>query len=76
MPIYEYRCSECEHRFEMLQRIGQGAEGLVCPSCGGTSLDKQFSTFAAATGTGDTQLWTEGCGGACSCAAGAGARSH
>lgn len=50
MPLYEYRCRSCSHRFEVLQRIGQGAEGLLCPRCGAAQLDKQFSTFAAASG--------------------------
>ena len=50
MPLYEYRCHACGHRFEVLQRIGEGAEGLVCPECGERDLEKQFSTFASAGG--------------------------
>lgn len=53
MPLYEYRCRECGHRFEILQRLGQGADGLECPQCGAPGVEKQFSTFAA-TG-GDSQ---------------------
>ncbi|HSU83590.1 MAG TPA: zinc ribbon domain-containing protein, partial [Thermoanaerobaculia bacterium] len=34
MPIYEYLCRDCGHRFEILQRMGQGPEGLICPQCG------------------------------------------
>lgn len=34
MPIYEYQCEECEHSFEILQKIT--AEPLQeCPECGG-----------------------------------------
>ncbi len=34
MPIYEYRCENCEKQFEMLQKIT--AEPLTeCPDCGG-----------------------------------------
>jgi putative FmdB family regulatory protein len=47
MPIYEYRCRDCDARFEVLQRVGQGAEGLVCPRCGADRVEKQFSTFAS-----------------------------
>ncbi len=51
MPLYEYRCDDCDHRFEVLQRIGEGPEGLLCPSCGRDDhLEKQFSTFAASGG--------------------------
>ena len=49
MPIYEYRCEECDHRFEILQRLGEGSDGLTCPGCGAPRLEKMFSTFAAAT---------------------------
>ena len=47
MPLYEYRCDGCGHRFEVLQRLGEGAEGLGCPECGAEQLEKQLSTFAA-----------------------------
>ncbi len=47
MPLYEYRCAECGHRFEILQRIGEGAEGLSCPHCDAAGVQKQFSTFAS-----------------------------
>jgi putative FmdB family regulatory protein len=43
MPIYEYTCQACHHRFEHLTRAGHEA---VCPACDGTALDKQLSTFA------------------------------
>ena len=50
MLLYEYACRDCGHRFEVLQRMGDGAEGLVCPSCGHPEVSKQFSTFAAGGG--------------------------
>ncbi len=34
MPIYEYRCDECDHTFELLE--GFGAEPVKrCGECGG-----------------------------------------
>ena len=42
MPIYEYVCSGCDHRFETLVR---GAEQPSCPRCQGRQLEKQFSVF-------------------------------
>jgi putative FmdB family regulatory protein len=53
MPLYEYRCRDCGHRFEVLQGLGEGAGGLACPSCRAAALDKQFSTFATTSGSGD-----------------------
>jgi putative FmdB family regulatory protein len=49
MPIYEYRCRDCGDRFEVLQRLGEGADRLTCGGCGAGSLEKQFSTFATAS---------------------------
>ena len=42
MPIYEYRCSDCGHRLEALQRLADSPM-LVCPSCGKESLVKLIS---------------------------------
>ena len=47
MPLYEYACASCRHRFEILQRINQDSGGLACPQCGSESLEKQFSTFSS-----------------------------
>jgi putative FmdB family regulatory protein len=54
MPLYEYSCCDCGKRLEVLQRLGEGPEGLLCPNCGGGRLQKQFSTFAA-HGGGEAQ---------------------
>ena len=50
MPLYEYSCNDCRTRFEVLQSVGAGADGLHCPSCGGEALSKELSTFAASSG--------------------------
>ena len=47
MPLYEYRCQGCGERFEVLQRLGEGAAGLRCPRCGAEGATRQLSTFAA-----------------------------
>ncbi len=45
MPIYEYLCPRCEHRFEELQRMGEEASP-PCEECGCKKTRRQFSTFA------------------------------
>lgn len=42
MPIYEYRCEECGHRDEHLQKLSE-APLSVCPSCQKASYRKQLS---------------------------------
>jgi putative FmdB family regulatory protein len=34
MPLYEYQCDRCEHRFELIQRFSDPPPH-VCPKCGG-----------------------------------------
>ena len=34
MPIYEYQCSQCKERHEVIQRFSD-APMTHCPSCGG-----------------------------------------
>jgi putative FmdB family regulatory protein len=34
MPLYEYECFLCSHRFERIRRVAD-ASAVVCPACGG-----------------------------------------
>lgn len=61
MPLYEYSCAKCGHRFEILQRIGEGADGLACPKCDASEVEKQFSTFAS-NSDGKAVSAAAGCG--------------
>jgi putative FmdB family regulatory protein len=65
MPIYEYRCADCSHRFEILQRMGENGDGLACPECGARKVEKQLSTFAAATASSSSSFDTGGEMGSC-----------
>lgn len=49
MPIYEYRCQDCNAKFEKLVRRASESAGLTCPSCGQSHLTVELSTFAAHT---------------------------
>ena len=46
MPIYEYECRECGHRFEQLVRAS-GAP--ACPACQGHDLERLLSLFAVSS---------------------------
>ena len=51
MPLYEYECRKCGHRFEILVF---GKVRPVCPSCQSEDLEKAFSTFATSSSDGYT----------------------
>lgn len=44
MPLYEYLCGSCGHRFERIQKFSD-APLTECPSCGG-AVEKQLSSPA------------------------------
>jgi putative FmdB family regulatory protein len=44
MPLYEYQCDACAHRFEVIQKYSD-APIDVCPKCGG-SVSKLLSSPA------------------------------
>ena len=42
MPIYGYACSNCEHTFDVLQKMSD-PKLVDCPDCGEATLRKQLS---------------------------------
>lgn len=42
MPIYDFQCSECGHRADVLRKISDPAL-TACPVCGKDSFAKQVS---------------------------------
>lgn len=42
MPIYAYRCSQCGHALDALQKLAE-ARLTDCPACGAATLVKQLS---------------------------------
>ncbi|RLB00911.1 MAG: zinc ribbon domain-containing protein [Deltaproteobacteria bacterium] len=49
MPIYEYRCNECEMDFEKLVSLSSPGE-VACPFCGSKNIRKKISLFTSDTG--------------------------
>jgi len=62
MPIYEYRCSKCEHTTEALRPMSQADDPIACEECGCKRTKRQHSVFAAQGGShGEAAM--VGCGG-------------
>jgi putative FmdB family regulatory protein len=51
MPLYEYQCDACSHRFERIQKFSDPPVD-VCPSCGGTVRKLLSSPAIQFKGTG------------------------
>ena len=43
MPIYEFRCQECNLLFEELGSASAGADAVVCKKCGSKKVRKTIS---------------------------------
>ena len=71
MPIYEYRCADCDRHFERYVATTAGAAS--CPSCGSGSVKRMLSLFAMKSEGGPvaSSMPASGgggcCGGGCAC---------
>jgi putative FmdB family regulatory protein len=52
MPIYEYRCTNCDRSFEAFMRPGDAS--AQCPHCNSSKLTREMSTFASRASNGDS----------------------
>jgi putative FmdB family regulatory protein len=54
MPIYEYRCEECDEGFDLFVRSLSQQADPTCPKCGSHKVKRAISLFGlarASTGT-------------------------
>jgi putative FmdB family regulatory protein len=63
MPIYEYKCNNCEKVLSELRNASEREEPLECPHCGGTT-EVILSTFATSSGDSRPGCYTsdDNCG--------------
>ena len=65
MPIYEYRCPNCNSKFELLRGLSKANEGAECPRCH-TPAERILSCFSAVSKGDGGQTASIGGGGGCS----------
>ena len=48
MPIYEYKCPQCDTKFEKMRSFSQSDAESPCPNCGtgGKKLVSAFASFS------------------------------
>jgi putative FmdB family regulatory protein len=74
MPLYEYKCSDCNAKFEMIVNH-EHADDVVCMKCQSQKVRRLLSVFAAPRGeAGDydyddtmPSMGSCACGGNCGC---------
>ena len=54
MPIFEYQCSVCGHKFEALKRLLDRDSKMKCPNCGSNNPKRVFSIFMNKANTGNS----------------------
>lgn len=53
MPIFEYKCKQCDTKFEILHKSTQNTNAIACPECLSTETKKLFSSFSSAGSSSD-----------------------
>ncbi|ADJ25986.1 regulatory protein, FmdB family [Dehalogenimonas lykanthroporepellens BL-DC-9] len=56
MPVYEYKCNQCQSRFELLRRLSDKSD-IKCNRCGSTDVERIISNFAC----GGSSYGVSGC---------------
>jgi putative FmdB family regulatory protein len=51
MPIFEYKCSDCGSKFDILHKSINNREEVICPSCKSKNNKKLMSAFSASVHT-------------------------
>jgi putative FmdB family regulatory protein len=47
MPVYEFRCTKCEHVFEVMGSYAEREKAQTCPRCSSTEVKQAISLFSA-----------------------------
>ena len=59
MPIYEYRCNNCQRRVEVFVQGFSSPPSPTCTRCGSKNLDRIFSKFAVRKSKSDKSVYDD-----------------
>ena len=62
MPVYEYKCGECDERFEMFLRSAARRAVPTCPKCGSPEVRKAISLCGVGGTSGSGPMSDISCG--------------
>ncbi len=49
MALYEYKCADCEERFDLMRPMSAADDPAPCPECGSVESRRVISSFASIT---------------------------
>ncbi len=72
MPLYEYFCTRCASKYELLRPIDRGDEPATCPQGhgGGSRVLSLFATVSKGEGGSDADFGAMPSSGGCACGGG------
>lgn len=47
MPIFEYKCKDCGHKYDIFHKSSSNPEEVVCPECESKNSKKLLSSFSS-----------------------------
>ena len=62
MTVYEYRCAECDEKFELFVRSAAQKRTPICPKCGSAEVHKAISLFGIAGTSESSKTSVASCG--------------
>ena len=79
MPIYDYQCTSCGFKKEVMRKVSEATMNIACPECGKETFAKQVSApsfqlngtgwYATdfKSGSGKTEAAAAACNPGCAC---------
>ena len=62
MPLYEYRCKNCNRVFEKIVSFSEANKNPVCPECQSQETERKLSRIAAIGSSGGASTSGGSCG--------------
>jgi len=63
MPVYEYACKECGHKFDSLRSMKEADAPIPCKNCQSLQTHRKLSTFFSSSEGRSVTPQSGGCSG-------------
>ncbi len=61
MPLFEYKCADCNTKYEVLHKSATNLSDVSCPNCNSKNAKKLLSTFSASVSDSSSSSYSGGC---------------